>query len=379
MLTRSADLRYHGQGFELRVDWSADTAARFHQLHARRYGYEDPARQVEIVTLRVQAVVRTERPRVAGPKRVRAALGNARIGAHRVFEDGRWRAAALYDRSLLRTGDRVTGPAVIVELSATTYVARGWKTALDAQGNLCSDAGEDARGDPPMKKIALDPAAIAVVGYALHSVAVEMGAALRRTAFSPNIKERRDYSSAVFSGDGDLIAMGDDMPVHLGSMPMSVRAALDAMRLVPGDVALLNDPYRGGTHLPDHHDGGAGLCGEAYAAGILRCKSRASCGCGRHASGIDGPVPRDRAGRDSDSSGEAGARGRDGCASAGDSAGQRAHPPRTRRRPYCPAGRMPHRDCPHAGAGGAVRVRTVISGCACHARRLGTVDAPRAR
>jgi N-methylhydantoinase B len=102
-----------------------------------------------------------------------------------------------------------------------------------------------------MKRIALDPAEIAVVGQALHSVAVEMGAALRRTAFSPNIKERRDYSSAVFSTDGDLIAMGDDMPVHLGSMPMSVRAALDAMRLAPGDVALLNDPYRGGTHLPD--------------------------------------------------------------------------------------------------------------------------------
>jgi N-methylhydantoinase B len=102
-----------------------------------------------------------------------------------------------------------------------------------------------------MKRHALDPAEIAVLGQALHSVAVEMGAALRRTAFSPNIKERRDYSSAVFSGDGDLIAMGDDMPVHLGSMPMSVRAVLDSLDLDYGDVALLNDPFRGGTHLPD--------------------------------------------------------------------------------------------------------------------------------
>ncbi len=96
-----------------------------------------------------------------------------------------------------------------------------------------------------------DPAEIAVIGHALHSVAVEMGAALRRTAFSPNIKERRDYSSAVFSAEGDLIAMGDDMPVHLGSMPMSVAAVLADLRLAPGDVAILNDPYRGGTHLPD--------------------------------------------------------------------------------------------------------------------------------
>jgi N-methylhydantoinase B len=102
-----------------------------------------------------------------------------------------------------------------------------------------------------MKKVAPDAAEVAVVSHALHSVAVEMGAALRRTAFSPNIKERRDYSSAVFSADGDLIAMGDDMPVHLGSMPMSVAAALAAMPLERGDVALLNDPYRGGTHLPD--------------------------------------------------------------------------------------------------------------------------------
>jgi len=96
-----------------------------------------------------------------------------------------------------------------------------------------------------------DPAEIAVIGHALHSVAVEMGAALRRTAFSPNIKERRDYSSAVFSANGDLVAMGDDMPVHLGSMPMSVAAVLADLHLRRGDIALLNDPYRGGTHLPD--------------------------------------------------------------------------------------------------------------------------------
>ena len=102
-----------------------------------------------------------------------------------------------------------------------------------------------------MKRNVLDPADVAVLGQALHSVAVEMGAALRRTAFSPNIKERRDYSSAVFSGDGTLVAMGDDMPVHLGSMPMSVRAVLDSLQLHRGDVALLNDPFRGGTHLPD--------------------------------------------------------------------------------------------------------------------------------
>src|SRR5581483_3326212 len=79
----------------------------------------------------------------------------------------------------------------------------------------------------------------------------EMGAALRRTAFSPNIKERRDYSCAVFDSQGQVIAMGDHMPVHLGSMPMSVRAALDRLDLQAGDIAMLNDPFSGGTHLPD--------------------------------------------------------------------------------------------------------------------------------
>jgi len=84
-----------------------------------------------------------------------------------------------------------------------------------------------------------------------HSIAEEMGAALRRTAFSPNIKERRDYSCAVFDGAGQVIAMGDHMPVHLGSMPMSVKAAVERLELGPGDVAMLNDPFCGGTHLPD--------------------------------------------------------------------------------------------------------------------------------
>src|SRR5208337_1638900 len=84
-----------------------------------------------------------------------------------------------------------------------------------------------------------------------HSTAEEMGAALRRSAFSPNIKERRDYSCAVFDGRGRAVAMGDHMPVHLGSMPMSVAAALNALELGPGDIAMLNDPYAGGTHLPD--------------------------------------------------------------------------------------------------------------------------------
>jgi N-methylhydantoinase B len=96
-----------------------------------------------------------------------------------------------------------------------------------------------------------DPVELEIFKSLFHSIAEEMGAALRRTAFSPNIKERRDYSCAVFDGDGEVVAMGDHMPVHLGSMPMSVRAAVEKLTLETGDVAILNDPFCGGTHLPD--------------------------------------------------------------------------------------------------------------------------------
>ncbi|HWN98946.1 MAG TPA: hydantoinase B/oxoprolinase family protein [Blastocatellia bacterium] len=97
----------------------------------------------------------------------------------------------------------------------------------------------------------VDPVKLEIFKSLYSSVAEEMGVSLRRSAFSPNIKERRDYSCALFNSKGVLIAQGDHMPVHLGSMPMSVRAALETLELGPGDIAVLNDPYAGGTHLPD--------------------------------------------------------------------------------------------------------------------------------
>jgi N-methylhydantoinase B len=96
-----------------------------------------------------------------------------------------------------------------------------------------------------------DPTTLEIYRALFTSVAEEMGVALRRTAFSPNIKERRDYSCAVFEAKGRVIAQGDHMPVHLGSMPMAVAAALAEIDFVPGDVVALNDPFAGGTHLPD--------------------------------------------------------------------------------------------------------------------------------
>ncbi len=116
---------------------------------------------------------------------------------------------------------------------------------------MIKPSGSDNRPAVTLRVMRRDPIELEIFKHLYHSIAEEMGAALRRTAFSPNIKERRDYSCAVFDGDGEVVAMGDHMPVHLGSMPMSVRAAIEATTMEPGDIVMLNDPFRGGTHLPD--------------------------------------------------------------------------------------------------------------------------------
>jgi N-methylhydantoinase B len=181
-------------------------------------------------------------------------------------------------------------------------------TRGDAGGKLRVGVGSRAAKPRPVtqgsrrlksaRKSGPDPIELAIFKNALHSIAEEMGATLRRTSSSPNIKERRDYSSALFDHEGRIIAMGDDMPVHLGSMPMSMEAARRSIRFRPGDIAILNDPFAGGTHLPDitmvapvfigrakqpafyvanraHHadvggssPGSMGLCREIYQEGI---------------------------------------------------------------------------------------------------------------
>src|SRR2546428_8016515 len=125
---------------------------------------------------------------------------------------------------------------------------------IDSGFQTTEAATQEFRPQPLVHSLlimARDPIELEIFKNLYHSIAEEMGAALRRTAFSPNIKERRDYSCAVFDADGEVIAMGDHMPVHLGSMPMSVRAAIEAFSLEPGDIVMLNDPFRGGAHLPD--------------------------------------------------------------------------------------------------------------------------------
>ena len=162
-----------------------------------------------------------------------------------------------------------------------------------------------------------DPIELELFRHLLVSIAEEMGAVLRKTSFSANIKERRDYSCAVYDAAGETVAMGDHMPVHLGAMPLSVQHATQAFDLAPGDVAILNDPFRGGTHLPDITAvSGVFLNGQPQA-GVLRRESRASRRRRRHEPRLDAAGARDLPGGHSHSAGAAGARRPHGSRAAG--------------------------------------------------------------
>ena len=236
---RSVDLRYQGQGYELNIPYGEGMISAFHALHKRRYGFSNEVRPVEIVNVRVRMIAPAE-PFEAPQMPIHESDGShALVGTRRVFFSGEQLETRLYERDSLRAGDTFAGPAIISEYSSRNH----------PPARRCA-ARRHAR-QPHHRGTRMSPIELAIFQSSVHSIAEEMGAALRRTSISPNIKERRDYSCALFDGSQRVIAMGDHMPVHLGSMPLSVEAVVRAMTLEDGDIAILNDPYAGGTHLPD--------------------------------------------------------------------------------------------------------------------------------
>ncbi|MGL6111215.1 MAG: hydantoinase B/oxoprolinase family protein, partial [Rubrivivax sp.] len=166
-------------------------------------------------------------------------------------QDAGWRDAGLYLRERLRAGARIDGPAIIAEANATTVVEAGWQAHIGAGGAM-----ELQRVRPRVARHAIgteaDPVMLEVFNNLFMNIAEQMGLRLQNTAYSVNIKERLDFSCALFSADGSLIANAPHMPVHLGSMSESIKTVIERNpALQPGDVYLLNDPYHGGTHLPD--------------------------------------------------------------------------------------------------------------------------------
>jgi 5-oxoprolinase (ATP-hydrolysing) len=169
-----------------------------------------------------------------------------------LYSAGEWARAPLARRRDLRPGDQVTGPALIVEDFATTVLEPGWRAELTGRGDLLL-ARVDTRPGRVAAGTAVDPVMLEIFNNLFMSVAEQMGVRLQATAHSVNVKERLDFSCAVFDAEGGLIANAPHMPVHLGSMGESIKiiASRNAGRMLPGDVYVLNDPYHGGTHLPD--------------------------------------------------------------------------------------------------------------------------------
>jgi 5-oxoprolinase (ATP-hydrolysing) len=232
----------------------AGVRAAFEEMHQRRFGFTSPTTALVVETLSVEAIGHSD----AGsePTLGVAAQGEAALlTTVEVRMAGQARATPVFDREALAVGAEIKGPAIIREATGTTVVEPGWRATVDARLNLILDRIEAL---PTRRAIGTkaDPVMLGVFNNLFMAVAEEMGFALQNTAYSVNIKERLDFSCALFDRDGNLIANAPHMPVHLGSMGDSVRAIREARDgdgrgMKPGDVYMLNAPYKGGTHLPD--------------------------------------------------------------------------------------------------------------------------------
>jgi N-methylhydantoinase A/oxoprolinase/acetone carboxylase beta subunit/N-methylhydantoinase B/oxoprolinase/acetone carboxylase alpha subunit len=261
------ELRYAGQSFELAVEESESVdperiAAAFGLAHEERYGYRDDETGVELVTIRVSAWVDDVQPEPLAAEHSRPAHRRGTAVLDGVRREVDW---LLGEPS---PGTRTRGPALWALPEATLLVPERWAAQVDAHGNVRLErerpssparasatasrpaAGAGNRARPASARRGLDPIELQVLTGALRAACEEMGAVLIRSAHSANIKERRDASTALFDADGQMVMQAEHIPVHLGAMPDAVAAVL-AEQHGEGRSFVLNDPFAGGTHLPD--------------------------------------------------------------------------------------------------------------------------------
>ncbi len=223
----------------------------FERVHKARFGFIDRKKQLVVEAVSVEAVGGGTRFSERTGKRTRAKLP-APARRTRFFSAGKWHRANVYMRDQLRPGNKVKGAAIIVEPHQTIVVEPGWQAQLTAKNHLVL-----SRLKPRKRVFAAgthaDPVMLEVFNNLFMSIAEQMGVALQNTAYSVNIKERLDFSCAVFAHDGALVANAPHLPVHLGSMDRTVETVIreNKGRIAPGDVYAINAPYNGGTHLPD--------------------------------------------------------------------------------------------------------------------------------
>jgi 5-oxoprolinase (ATP-hydrolysing) len=226
-------------------------AAAFRGAHKSRFGFIDDSKELVVEAVSVEAVgggAKFEEPRLAttGAPLPRAARHT------RFYSGGRWHEAAVLERAQLSPGHKLPGPALLIEPHQTVVVEDGWRAEITARNHLVLERTVALRRQRAIGTDA-DPVMLEVFNNLFMSIAEQMGVALQNTAYSVNIKERLDFSCALFAADGTLVANAPHVPVHLGSMDRAVETIIreNSGRIAPGDVYVINAPYNGGTHLPD--------------------------------------------------------------------------------------------------------------------------------
>ena len=244
-------LRYEGTNTALQVDLGdiASMTASFEDAYRRRFAFLMANRKLVVESASAEAIGPGEASdEPVHPVEIEVAFPHTVV---KMYAQGAWKNAGLHSRADLRPGMRVDGPAVIAEANTTIVVEPGWEARVTAHDHL-----QMTRVHPRVTRKAVgtnvDPVMLEVFNNLFMNIAEQMGLRLQNTAYSVNIKERLDFSCALFDGQGNLIANAPHMPVHLGSMSESIKNVVERNPdMQPGDVFVLNDPYHGGTHLPD--------------------------------------------------------------------------------------------------------------------------------
>jgi 5-oxoprolinase (ATP-hydrolysing) len=254
-LVRRAHLKYDGTDTTLPVKAGtlAEMQAEFAAAYSQRFSFLMSGRALIVDSVSVEACGRGASPDLKPrPELIpRAGVLEPAVRVQAWF-GGAWHETPLFRRDDTRPGDEIEGPAIVAEAHATTVVEPGWRAEITVDDDLVMRRIR-VRSTRRAIGTAVDPVMLEVFNNRFMAVAEQMGASLQNTAYSVNIKERLDFSCAVFDGAGHLIANAPHMPVHLGSMSESVQTVLreNGEHMVPGDAWLVNDPYHGGTHLPD--------------------------------------------------------------------------------------------------------------------------------
>lgn len=257
-LRQRVHLRYEGTDSALVVPWGdqAQLVAGFEAAYRQRFAFLMQGKALVVEAVSVEAVLPGDAPEEAistlHPERAVPRRDTVRVYAANAQGVAQWQDAALVVREDMRPGDVIDGPAIIAEKNATTVVEPGWQARLTALDHLLL-VRVQARAVQHAAGTQADPVLLEVFNNLFMNIAEQMGLQLQNTAYSVNIKERLDFSCALFSAEGHLIANAPHMPVHLGSMGESIQTVIQENkgRMQPGDVFVLNDPYHGGTHLPD--------------------------------------------------------------------------------------------------------------------------------